>query len=814
MEWIWKFKSLVKLLEHETPLMREWAMKRLMALYPESAGPVAIRCINNPLEKISIAALDYFIEHPQREYADDILKTYSAGSGLKAGMAAKALSLLKDTRLIEGFQKKYASLTPQDLIGYAGSVVHIANLQTQESEAIAAAALQHIAQMGEPDPEVRELLPSLFKANVVAGKPITHLFDFCFTQKNWHPWLLAWLTALGEVCGSWSGESDLVEEHPAGASKKDLPECIEQSLEVLATSGLQKMAGKLRKSFKKGRYAELLKDMHHAMLKLVGDARDTVGPDRLTLWLQAKSSPQRNMAAIDALYTNIHGKDPDAQKMMVQAAFPIFSVLMELRSLIGLDIESLDTKGLLEVFLQERDTVEIDQQISDRLQATPEREIIATTIFEFIAAHPRTQAMDRLMGFLEKNMNVDLAERLLMLEVDSPELDEKPALAASRLGDPALAILPSVIASQKPAPMTRSLELMRRLPCEASVNLLLQHWDKFWVFDKFSLLEVIQSIGDRRFISVLRNELKEGEFQEAQTYRLLCLIHGETNPMLKKIEDEAEARKREQAKTLKRISTDGFASILDQPLNLELKCRRCRRTYTYEVDEVKMLSNAQGDYLISDEIHCKNCEAIDNYERTGNANLAVMGRNLALLAAGDKALKRAKNGPIRFFETTKIGGKVRSIKETLDYYEELLAKKPNHVPYLIGYANSLMSAKRTDDAIPIYHKALEFDPLAVEALVSLGQNAEAYERLEEAHSYLAKAVAVIDRGNYYRVSQDLWDFKMGVHDAYAQVAFKLGKNPDLMYQPIPALPKKIKVGRNDPCSCGSGKKYKKCCLLK
>jgi preprotein translocase subunit SecA len=23
-----------------------------------------------------------------------------------------------------------------------------------------------------------------------------------------------------------------------------------------------------------------------------------------------------------------------------------------------------------------------------------------------------------------------------------------------------------------------------------------------------------------------------------------------------------------------------------------------------------------------------------------------------------------------------------------------------------------------------------------------------------------------------------------------------------------------KVGRNDPCPCGSGKKYKKCCLLK
>jgi preprotein translocase subunit SecA len=27
------------------------------------------------------------------------------------------------------------------------------------------------------------------------------------------------------------------------------------------------------------------------------------------------------------------------------------------------------------------------------------------------------------------------------------------------------------------------------------------------------------------------------------------------------------------------------------------------------------------------------------------------------------------------------------------------------------------------------------------------------------------------------------------------------------------LPRRLKAGRNDPCPCGSGKKYKKCCLV-
>ena len=34
----------------------------------------------------------------------------------------------------------------------------------------------------------------------------------------------------------------------------------------------------------------------------------------------------------------------------------------------------------------------------------------------------------------------------------------------------------------------------------------------------------------------------------------------------------------------------------------------------------------------------------------------------------------------------------------------------------------------------------------------------------------------------------------------------------LLNPPIPLLMSCLKVGRNDPCQCGSGKKFKKCCL--
>lgn len=34
---------------------------------------------------------------------------------------------------------------------------------------------------------------------------------------------------------------------------------------------------------------------------------------------------------------------------------------------------------------------------------------------------------------------------------------------------------------------------------------------------------------------------------------------------------------------------------------------------------------------------------------------------------------------------------------------------------------------------------------------------------------------------------------------------------EIMEKPMIDVAKVTKIGRNDPCSCGSGKKYKKCC---
>ena len=54
-----------------------------------------------------------------------------------------------------------------------------------------------------------------------------------------------------------------------------------------------------------------------------------------------------------------------------------------------------------------------------------------------------------------------------------------------------------------------------------------------------------------------------------------------------------------------------------------------------------------------------------------------------------------------------------------------------------------------------------------------------------------------------------WIYILGIEPDKAEDISDLER---LLNPPEPQV-KSIDIGRNDPCHCGSGKKYKKCCLL-
>ena len=57
-----------------------------------------------------------------------------------------------------------------------------------------------------------------------------------------------------------------------------------------------------------------------------------------------------------------------------------------------------------------------------------------------------------------------------------------------------------------------------------------------------------------------------------------------------------------------------------------------------------------------------------------------------------------------------------------------------------------------------------------------------------------------------RVEQVVMNYLTTVSRSPMRICAVFAVNPN-----VPVVRKEVKVGRNDPCPCGSGKKYKKCC---
>jgi tetratricopeptide (TPR) repeat protein len=159
-------------------------------------------------------------------------------------------------------------------------------------------------------------------------------------------------------------------------------------------------------------------------------------------------------------------------------------------------------------------------------------------------------------------------------------------------------------------------------------------------------------------------------------------------------------------------------------------------------------------------------------------------------------------------------------REAQRHYETQLAERPDDPALHIGYGNVLRFLRDFDRATAAYRRALELEPRAVEAYATLGQIAEERGDFAEAHALYAKCEALGRDARFYQV-RDRGEFRRAIQEALDNAAASLAVHPP---EPVPAQARlealsrgdrgETKVGRNDPCPCGSGKKYKKCCLLK
>jgi hypothetical protein len=257
-----------------------------------------------------------------------------------------------------------------------------------------------------------------------------------------------------------------------------------------------------------------------------------------------------------------------------------------------------------------------------------------------------------------------------------------------------------------------------------------------------------------------------------------------------------------------------------------------------------------SEFIIPERITCPKCGAVDQYELTGDAYLAFTAQLMKAMARGK--MPKPAGGPLRevmealanvrqdhgdllpaddedervvYTRFTAAGDREMHPLEAVDMYSRQVEAEPDNADLRVRYGNVLRFLGRRDEAALQYRAAVQIDPANVEACASLaGVAREAGDRTE-ARRMLQRVLELApdsklsrqDRAEYVQFAlEELAELDGPTRSTSrrTELAFATGLDRrGSAGQPSSPQPVRHggKVGRNEPCPCGSGKKYKKCC---
>lgn len=311
-----------------------------------------------------------------------------------------------------------------------------------------------------------------------------------------------------------------------------------------------------------------------------------------------------------------------------------------------------------------------------------------------------------------------------------------------------------------------------------------------------------------------------------------------------------------------------------EPLRLSLRCLRCHHTDEYDVrsayiDPEAIEKKSDWDGIVLGRIvTCQRCGAQDDYELTPIAHMNILGLTM-------RAVMRKKQGTSSGQDTVQIiklklrdGTQTRRPTQALAHLQKLAEASPQSGEAWRRLGNLREKFEQIDGAIDAWRLAVERDETEAEACYSLAYALADRGEHDEATRYVAQLVArqARQRGDWPLRAEMLvralslatahaerqkrplglrvWlvgapenpgtiDLHAVPHEQALLALFEGSRvaaaaltdevNPGDL-GPLPRLnllagwaPKQgtvrsgPRVGRNDPCPCGSGKKYKKCC---
>ena len=238
----------------------------------------------------------------------------------------------------------------------------------------------------------------------------------------------------------------------------------------------------------------------------------------------------------------------------------------------------------------------------------------------------------------------------------------------------------------------------------------------------------------------------------------------------------------------------------DNDFSTNFVCKDCAQRQNIKTGLIVAitLQDKSVKYLFENEIACKQCYG-NNLELSKDGKMQLAQKNIQVLMGSNTGVLAVDDSQF------KTEGKNMAFAESYNYLHKRFSDEPNNGELALRIANTARKLNKHGDAITFYEKSLELNPKLISAVYNL-VDIYAY-RFEYYHIDGAYEKAIY----YYNKLIEIYnspDFNPVTLSNDVDIEKFLSKTGLILGLRL----KMIKVGRNEPCPCGSGKKYKKCCM--
>jgi len=273
------------------------------------------------------------------------------------------------------------------------------------------------------------------------------------------------------------------------------------------------------------------------------------------------------------------------------------------------------------------------------------------------------------------------------------------------------------------------------------------------------------------------------------------------NELMKEMDDNVE-KEIDKKDIGKRMSTP------DDNLEIQFKCSDCNKKQNIKPGLIHQMGEKQTMFKFENEIMCKFCFS-NNLKLTADGKRDILFQAIGTLVG-------IGQGVMPVDDKVYVEDKEILFKESYNYILERIKQNPKKGELHLRAGNVAKNFNKYNEAIKHYEKSIELNPKLIASYMNL------VAVYEYRYFYYKIKDAKVSASFYLNEMADLFrtqDFdNVTIRNKETIISFMGEKSESLgVHIPelvgIPRVPhKRNKIGRNEPCPCGSGKKYKKCCL--